>query len=244
MTRPTQLLALSHVSFEPPGSQPILRDVSLTIGVGDFITLIGPNGAGKSTLLKLIVGLLQPSSGTLTRSQDLRMGYIPQRLQLNEMMPLTVKNFLQTSPRTIDLEAIETQLEITSLLPKSMHDLSGGEFQRVLLARALLQKPNLLIMDEPAQGLDLAGQDHFYKLIHDLKDQKGLAMILVSHDLHFVHRASDTVICLNHHICCMGRPSEVRDSLEFKALFPHATGQEVLPYHHDHACSHEEHTHG
>ncbi len=235
----TSLLTLQDLSLKLDDRM-IFEKVSFDIDPGDFVTLIGPNGAGKSSLLKSIVGLQKSTVGTLSKSAQTRIGYMPQRLALNEMMPLDVETFLKTSKDHSALSKVIAQTNIERLLPLSMHTLSGGEYQRVLLSRALLQKPNLLILDEPAQGLDVTGQNQFFHLIDHLHKELGIAILMVSHDLHFVHRASQKVICLNGHVCCMGKPDHVKSSKEYKDLFPHYVGSEVLPYHHSHDHSHDD----
>ncbi len=235
----TALLTLKNLSLSLNGRM-IFEQISFEILKGDFVTIIGPNGAGKSSLLKTIVGLQKPTFGTLNRAPQTRIGYMPQRLSLNEMMPLTVETFLKTSKDHSALSTIIKQTSIEKLLKLSMHTLSGGEYQRVLLSRALLQNPNLLILDEPAQGLDVSGQNQFFHLIDHLHKDQGVAILMVSHDLHFVHRASQKVICLNGHICCIGKPDHVKSSKEYKDLFPHYVGSEVLPYHHTHDHTHDD----
>lgn len=235
----TALLTLNDLSLSLD-SRVILDQISFDIKPGDFVTIIGPNGAGKSSLLKIIVGLQKPTAGYCKTAHQTRIGYMPQRLQLNEMMPLRVETFLKTSKRIETFEEIVEKTHIKKLCPLSMHTLSGGEYQRVLLARALLQQPNLLILDEPAQGLDVTGQNQFYHLIDHLHKELKIAILMVSHDLHFVHRASQKVICLNRHVCCMGQPDHVKSSKAYKELFPHYVGSEVLPYHHKHDHIHDE----
>ncbi len=235
----TALLTLTDLSLTLE-SRVILDKVSFDIKSGDFVTVIGPNGAGKSSLLKIIVGLQRPTQGSCQLLPQTRIGYMPQRLQLNEMMPLSVETFLKTSKSTKDLLEIVEKTHIQNFLHLSMHTLSGGEYQRVQLARALLQQPNLLILDEPAQGLDVAGQNQFYHLIGHLHKELKIAVLMVSHDLHFVHRVSQSVVCLNQHVCCMGQPDHVKSSKAYQDLFPHYVGSEVLPYHHDHDHDHDD----
>lgn len=221
-------------------NKPILDTISFSVKSGEFITIIGPNGAGKSTLLKVIVGLIKPSSGQVCVEQGRRIGYMPQRLQLNEMMPLDVHTFLKTIPYPKKIwDHILKQTKIHHLLAASMHALSGGEFQRVLLARALLTQPNLLILDEPDQSLDVHGREEFYQLLDYVRLQMNTAIIMVSHDLHFVHHASDFVICLNHHICCMGQPQTVKHSSEYQKLFGKPLSEQLVPYVHSHDHSHD-----
>ena len=235
----TSLLTLKNLSLKLD-DRLIFEAITFDVLPGDFVTLIGPNGAGKSSLLKTIVGLQKATSGALVRAPETRIGYMPQRLALNEMMPLNVDTFLKTAKDQSALKKVINQTNITGLLHHSMHTLSGGEFQRVLLSRALLQNPTLLILDEPAQGLDVTGQNQFFHLIDHLHKELGIAILMVSHDLHFVHRASQKVICLNGHICCMGKPDHVKSSKEYKDLFPHYVGSEVLPYHHTHDHTHDD----
>ena len=235
----TELLTLTDLSLSLE-SRVILDKVTFCVKQGDFVTIIGPNGAGKSSLLKVIVGLQKPTNGSCQVASQTRIGYMPQRLQLNEMMPLSVETFLKTSQNNKELLGVVEKTRIQKLLPLSMHTLSGGEYQRVLLARALLQQPNLLILDEPAQGLDVVGQNQFYHLIDHLHKDLNIAILTVSHDLHFVHRASRNVICLNRHICCMGQPEHVKSSKAYRDLFPHDIGSEILPYRHDHDHEHDD----
>jgi zinc transport system ATP-binding protein len=233
------LLTLNHVHLILDHKK-LLKDITFSISAGDFITIVGPNGAGKSTLLKVIVGLIKPSAGAVKMARGLRLGYMPQRLQLNEMMPLDVQTFLNTvayDPEVYHHTVAQTQ--IYGLLKASMHELSGGEFQRVLFARALLTDPDLLILDEPEQGLDVHGQDQFYHLLDQVRRKKDKAIIMVSHDLHFVHQASDYVICLNQHICCMGKPQEVKDSREYQTLFGQPLSEQLVPYVHIHDHTHD-----
>src|SRR5690606_38586808 len=182
----------------------LLSDISLELYPKQIMTLVGPNGAGKTSLLKVILGLQKPTSGSVTRLKNLRIGYMPQRLTIDRTLPLTVERFLTLSSHRVDIERGLQRVLAEKLRERSMHVLSGGEFQRVLLAKALLKNPQLLVLDEPGQGVDSQGQAAFYTLIKDLRDQLGCAVLLVSHDLHFVHAASDQVICLNRHICCAG----------------------------------------
>lgn len=235
----TPLLSLSKVSFSI-GHQQLVKDVSIDIAAGETISLIGPNGAGKSTLAKLILGLLPVSSGTITKHQPVRLGYVPQRFTVTPILPLRVQDLLSqadTQQLTSDQQAfIYEQLQLRQLLSRQLRHLSGGETQRVLLARALLEKPNLLILDEPMQGLDPDTEAWLYQFIDELPDFLHCAMLVVSHDLHWVMKGSRRVICLNKHICCEGQPSELAVSREFQKLFGH---HYELPYvHKPHDCEH------
>lgn len=235
---PMTLIEVLSVSFTGNG-QKILENINFSLGPRDFVTLIGPNGAGKSTLLKIIIGCLTPSKGKVLLNPQARIGYMPQRLSLNEMVPLDVVTFLKTARDKTLFERIIHQTGIACLLHRSLHALSGGELQRVLLSRALLGQPNLLLLDEPAQSLDIEGQAQFYRLLEEFRRETSLAVLMVSHDLNFVHQASDQVICLNRHICCHGKPEEVQNSIEYKALFPQAGVVTIRPYRHSHDHTHD-----
>lgn len=231
------LVTLVHVSYtDSTTQQRLIDDVSFDIQDKTITTIIGPNGAGKSTLLRLLLGLTPLSSGTITRSKGIKLGYMPQRLTLNASLPLTVERFLSlsqsaTKSTRLQITTVLDQVNASYALKQSIHTLSGGEWQRVLLARALLQSPDLLVLDEPVQGLDLAGQAEFYRMLHHIRHTLGCSVVHVSHDLHLVWDASDTVICLNKHICCMGHPEHVRQDPVVQRLFG---GFAPYTHHHDH----------
>ncbi|CAG0910233.1 unnamed protein product [Cyprideis torosa] len=219
----------------------ILRDVSLDIGERDFVTIIGPNGAGKSTLIKCLVGIEAASSGRVIRQRGLRLGYLPQRLGRDASMPITTRRFLQLRRRTTraQLDEVAATCQIEALLTQSLHHLSGGEMQRVLLARALLGDPQLLVMDEPAQNLDVDAELAFYHLINGLHDERGIAMLMVSHDLHMVMASTRRVVCLYQHVCCSGEPQAVARDPEFIALFGEEMAQTMAVYPHVHDHHHD-----
>ncbi|GAA0322891.1 metal ABC transporter ATP-binding protein [Psychrobacter aestuarii] len=235
----TPLLSLHDVSYLI-NRQRLVSHVSLDIGAQETISVIGPNGAGKSTLVKLILGLLAPTEGRIEAHQPLQLGYVPQRFSVPAILPLRVKDVLaQADKRRLSREQrdyILERLSLADLLSRQMHHLSGGETQRVLLARALLDKPNLLILDEPMQGLDPDTEALLYAFIDALPEFLRCAMLVVSHDLHWVMRGSRRVVCLNKHICCEGQPAELAVTPEFQDLFGHHYEQ---PYvHKPHACEH------
>jgi zinc transport system ATP-binding protein len=233
------LLTASHLSKSYHG-QKVVENVSLSLKKGEIITVIGPNGSGKTTLIKLLLGLEKPDGGLLTRKRNLRIGYVPQKLQLPRVLPVTAEWFLRLSDRQDELHAIAAELSITALLGKSIHTLSGGEMQRLLIARALLVHPDLLVLDEPAQGVDVTGQAELYALIARISRARGSAVLMVSHDLHLVMSATDHVICLNHHICCEGHPHSVQGDPAFANLFGNQVARELAVYthHHDHTHAH------
>lgn len=227
------------------GGLTALSHVDLTIAPGEIVTVVGPNGSGKSTLLKTLVGALRPSAGTLHRKPGLRIGYVPQRLAIDPTLPLTVRRFLSLPQRVPDATAAEAlaQAGLEGLADRQMADLSGGQFQRVLLARALLNRPDLLILDEATQGLDQPGSAAFYQRIEDVRRNLGCAVLMVSHELHVVMAASDRVICLNGHVCCAGKPEQVASAPEYRALFGSGTQGALALYRHDHDHHHHDHPH-
>lgn len=238
------LIEARQVTVLPPGQQaPVLRDIDFSIRPGEIVTVVGPNGSGKSTLIRALLGHVGISSGRVRRSGGLRIGYVPQRLHIERNMPMTVGRFLSL-PRRADratTAAMLTRTGVPGLEARQLLDLSGGQLQRVLLARALLNRPQLLVLDEPTQGLDQPGMVGFYKLIEDVRAETGVAVLLVSHDLLVVMRASDRVICLNGHICCEGTPQVVSAAPAYRAMFG-AESQGMLAlyqHHHDHDHDHD-----
>lgn len=214
----------------------ILKNINFDIYPKQIITIIGPNGAGKSTLIKAILGFIQPNSGKITKHSNLKIGYVPQKISFSEQIPITVLKFLKLNNKDITpYDHINHQLNITSLLNKSIHQISGGELQRVLLAKALYSNPNLLILDEPTNNIDLNGQAEFYKLCTYLQQQLNCAILMASHDLHIVMSGTNSVICLNQHICCHGLPTMVSQNSEFIKLFGnHMAKLAIYHHHHDH----------
>lgn len=230
------LITADNLSFHSHG-RVILDKVSMQLHDNEILTIIGPNGAGKTTLLRILIGLMKPESGSVSRDKKLRIGYMPQKLMLNTSMPLPVKSFLKMHEPDSELLADTiVELGIERLYNQSMHQLSGGEHQRVLLARAILRKPDALVLDEPAQGVDIAGQNRLYELIDNVRKRHNCAVLMVSHDLHLVMANSDRVICLNQHICCHGHPDKVSSDRAYLSLFGELPAPAVAPYvhHHDH----------
>ena len=222
------------------GGREVVHGVNLTIEPGEIVTIVGPNGSGKTTLLRALIGALPPARGTINHAPGLIIGYVPQRLELDRSLPITVARFL-TLPRGRPTGEVTSMLETVGagdLNSAQMAELSGGQFQRVLLARALLRRPQILVMDEPTQSLDQPGISAFYALVDQVRQDMGCAVLMVSHDLLVVMRASDRVICLNGHICCEGSPIDVSTAPEYRALFGPAGGEALALYQHQHDHSH------
>jgi len=223
------------------GGTEALSGVSLAIEPGEIVTILGPNGSGKSTLLRALLGIVKPSAGRVTRAPGLRIGYVPQKLAVDRAMPMTARRFLSLPVAVGDAEAEAALVRVglEGLGGRQMSALSGGQFQRLMLARALLTRPQILILDEPTQGLDQPGEAGFYRLIEEVRRDSGAAVLMVSHDLHVVMAASDRVICLNHHICCEGAPRVVSSAPEYRALFGLGTQGALALYQHVHDHSHD-----
>ena len=257
------LIKAEHISHSFAKTD-VLRDVSLEVHAGEIVTLIGPNGAGKSTLLKILLQLITATKGSVTQKPNLKIGFMPQKIQIDPTLPLTVKHFLElglfkpislwkrlfnfstnnnTSPQSVFIE----ELNIAHLLDQPIQNVSGGEMQRILLARALMREPELLVLDEPVQGVDLQGQTELYHYINTLRERYNLGVLMVSHDLHIVMKNTNKVLCLNQHVCCSGTPQAVSQSPEFIALFGD-NAEELAIYEHqhdDHNCevAHGHHNH-
>lgn len=228
------LLALSEVNLTASGRR-ILEDIDLAVHPREIVTLIGPNGAGKTTLVKLALGLLAPDKGRIERRPGLKIGYVPQHISIDPVLPLTVGRFLTLALRA-PRDAVHAALErvgVAAIARSPVQSISGGEMRRVLLARALLRDVDLLVLDEPTQGVDVIGQGELYKLVSEIRDERGCGVLIVSHDLHLVMAATDHVVCLDHHVCCHGSPQTVRRDPSYLALFGHRAAEELAFYTHD-----------
>lgn len=220
------------------GARAILANVDLVVGSGEIVTLIGPNGAGKTTVIRAILGLIAPSAGTVQRRPGLRIGYMPQKLSIDPNLPLPVNRFLALSGRADGgrRRAVLEEVGAAHVWDTALAEISGGEFQRVLLARALLREPDLLILDEPAQAIDVNGQAALYEMIGTIRDQRTCGILMVSHDLHHVMAATDRVVCINTHLCCAGTPDSVSRDPSYLELFGEhvAASFALYQHHHDH----------
>lgn len=223
------------------GANTVLRNVTLNLEPGEIVTIVGPNGSGKTSLLRAIIGATQPASGEISLRPDLKIGYVPQRLHIDPTLPITVERFMRLTDR-VSPATCQSMLEAAGapdLLKRQMSQLSGGQFQRVLLARALINRPDVLLLDEATQGLDQPGSAAFYRQIETVRRDTGCAVLMISHELHVVMSASDRVICLNGHVCCEGAPAVVASAPEYRALFGTGTGGALALYRHDHDHNHD-----
>jgi zinc transport system ATP-binding protein len=228
------------------GGLRIVSGVSVAVAAGEVVTLIGPNGAGKTTLVRVLLGLLAPSVGVVRRRPGLRIGYMPQRMAVDPALPLTAERLLRlVAPPggggAFRVRAALDEVGARSAASTAVQELSGGELQRILLARALLREPDLLVLDEPVQGVDVAGQAELYGLIGRIRERRHCGVLMVSHDLHLVMAATDRVVCLNHHVCCAGHPETVSRDPAFAALFGPQAAAAFAVYHHHHDHRHDAH---
>lgn len=222
------------------GGHSILEAVDLEIASKQIVTVIGPNGSGKTTLVRVVLGLVNPGSGTVWRRPGLTVGYVPQRFHIDETMPLSVDRFLRLGMKCNRDHRLTVLSEVgaENIIDSPVQMISGGEMRRLLLARALLRDPDLLVLDEPASGVDINGQAELYGLIHRLRDRHSCGVLLVSHDLHLVMAETDHVVCLNHHVCCSGRPDDVSAHPEYLSLFGRELSRTHAVYTHRHDHEH------
>lgn len=223
------------------GAHVALRNVSMSVNSNEIVTIVGPNGSGKTSLLRALIGAIVPTKGQIKKKDGLAIGYVPQKLHIDPTLPITVKRFMQlpNHKSTFDCEVALDQAGVPNVLKQQMSSLSGGQFQRVLLARALMGKPDVLLLDEATQGMDQPGSAAFYRQIEDVRSKTGCGILMISHELHVVMSASDRVVCLNGHICCQGAPASVASAPEYRALFGTGTGGALALYQHDHDHTHE-----
>jgi zinc transport system ATP-binding protein len=227
------------------GARTALSRVSLRVEPSEIVTIVGPNGSGKTSLLRAIIGAIKPLQGRVVQASSLKIGYVPQKLHIDETLPITVSRFLKLpgGVTAADIDYALTQAGVPELEKAQLSQLSGGQFQRVLLARALIGKPDLLLLDEATQGLDQRGSASFYQQIETVRQNTGCAVLMISHELHVVMSASDRVICLNGHVCCEGTPAVVASAPEYRALFGTGTGGALALYRHEHDHDHADHCH-
>jgi zinc transport system ATP-binding protein len=233
------LVSLSNVGVRRNGRW-LVRGVDFSVSRGEIVTLIGPNGSGKSTTVKTAIGVLKPDEGRVDRASGLKVGYVPQKLAIDWTLPLTVRRLMTlTGPLSdTDMMAALDAVGLSQMAGAEVQHLSGGEFQRALMARAIARKPDLLVLDEPVQGVDFSGEIALYDLIKSIRNTSGCGILLISHDLHVVMAATDTVICLNGHVCCRGTPQAVTQSAEYVRLFGSRAAQALAVYSHNHDHTH------
>ena len=251
MDKTTHMSNTRHKSYTPliagekltliRGGRILVENVNITIAPGEIVTLIGPNGAGKTSLVRMLLGLVAPASGTITRKAGLTTGYVPQRFAVDPIVPLTVERFMMLSGRGREDETgpLLDEVSAAHLAHSQISALSGGEFQRVLLAKALMGNPQLLVLDEPAQNVDFSGEAELYRLIEAIRDSRGCGILMISHNLLVVLAASDRVVCLNRHVCCSGMPRSVAKHPEYVRLFGAKAAQAFAIYSHTHDHEHD-----
>ncbi|MDF1775137.1 MAG: metal ABC transporter ATP-binding protein [Rhizobiaceae bacterium] len=240
MLNPSEpLVSLKNVGLEKSGRW-LVRGIDLQVRSGEIVTLIGPNGSGKSTTAKLALGIHQPDEGEARRASGLKVGYVPQKISVDWTLPLTVERFMRLTRRlsSADIKQALAATGIAHLASAEVRNLSGGEFQRAMLARVIAARPDFLVLDEPVQGVDFAGEIALYELITKIRDDLGCGILLISHDLHVVMAATDQVICLNGHVCCKGSPDAVAESAEYRNLFGGRAAASLAIYQHNHDHTH------
>ena len=234
-----KLIEITDLSVQY-GSKLVLQNINLSLADGEIVTIVGPNGSGKTTLFKAIIGTAPINTGTLKIRPNLKIGYVPQQLIIDKTLPITVERFLKVAQKT-NVKTLANAMNLVGtedLLTFQMNNLSGGELQRVLLARALIAQPDVLLLDEATRGLDQPGVATFYRMVDGIRKNTNCAVLMISHDLHVVMGASDRVICLNGHICCEGAPNSVASSPEYQALFGSDVDGTFALYRHHHGHNH------
>lgn len=238
----TPLVCLNKINLEFDGKV-VLHNIDLQIYPNTITTIVGPNGGGKSSLLKVLLKLHVPNSGTVSHAPQLKIGYVPQKLHIDSTIPMTVDKFLSLKPNatTEQINSSLSLFNIEHLRHNNLHKLSGGELQRVLLARAILDRPQLLVLDEPMQGVDITGQTELYQLLNKTRTWLNCAILMVSHDLNIVMANTDEVLCINRHLCCAGSPEQVSNDPSFIHLFGDQFAKNVAFYSHKHNHHHNLH---
>lgn len=231
------LASLENIGLKINGRQ-IINNISLHLNKGEITTLIGPNGGGKTSIVRILLGVLQATSGYVKKDTNIKIGYMPQKIVVDKTIPMTAKSFLKLSRQTImfddTIRALSKRLKIDTILDKQIHDLSGGQMQKVLFLRSIINKPNLLVLDEPTQYMDISAIEEFYHIIDEIRKSQHCAILLISHDLHMVMQKTDFVFCVNHHICCHGSPESINQHPEYLSLFGNRSAVGVYQHHHDH----------
>ena len=232
------IASLENTGLRLNGQQ-ILSQISLEIKKGEITTLIGPNGGGKTSIARLLLGVLAPTSGQVKKDSNIKIGYMPQKIEIDKTLPLTVEDFIKLSTYKIKLEddyiqSLILRLKLKDILQKQIHDLSGGQLQKTLFLRSIINHPDLLALDEPTQYMDISATEEFYQIIDEIRRANNCAILLISHDLYMVMQKTDLVFCVNHHICCHGSPESINQHPEYLSLFGNRSVLGVYQHHHDH----------
>jgi zinc transport system ATP-binding protein len=229
---------LENIGLKIDG-QKIIDKISLQLKKGEITTLIGPNGGGKTSIARILLGILKATSGKVIKNSKIKIGYMPQKIEIDKTIPLTAKDFIKLSTHKIFFdEAFKNlikRLNVEKILKKQIHDLSGGQLQKILFLRALANQPDLLVLDEPTQYMDIAATQDFYQIIEEVRKTNNCAILLISHDLLMVMQKTDIVFCINHHICCHGSPESINQHPEYLSLFGDRSNLGIYQHHHDHA---------
>ncbi|MES2677201.1 MAG: metal ABC transporter ATP-binding protein [Pseudomonadota bacterium] len=242
----SKLAYLKNISLRL-NNQQILKNINLELKKGEITTLIGPNGGGKTSIARILIGILKASDGEVFVSKNAKIGYMPQRLEIEKTIPLRVIDFLNLPSRALASANAEARfaemvkkLHIENILEKSIHQISGGQLQKTLLVKTIIDNPDILVLDEPTQFMDIAAQAQFYQIIEEIRSQKNCAILIISHDLHIVMQKTNQVICVNHHICCEGSPESINNHPEYLSLFAQGSKPDkidniaIYSHHHDH----------
>lgn len=231
------LASLKNIVLKRNG-QKVIDKISLNLKKGEITTLIGPNGGGKTSIARILLGVLQPTSGIVKKDPKIKIGYMPQKIEIDKTIPMTVNDFLKLSPEEIifddHINSLISRLKLDKILSKQIHNLSGGQMQKVMFLRSIINKPNLLVLDEPTQYMDTSGTEEFYQILDEIRQSQHCAILLVSHDLYMVMQKTDFVFCVNHHICCHGSPESINQHPEYLSLFGNRTSLAVYKHDHDH----------
>jgi zinc transport system ATP-binding protein len=233
----SQILASLKNTSLKLNDQQILKDINLELKQGEITTLIGPNGGGKTSIARILLQILHPSSGKVFIKKNIKIGYVPQKLEIEKTIPLRVIDFLGLDIKIPEMTMIK-KIGIENILEKSIHQISGGQMQKTLLARALINNPEILVLDEPTSNMDISAQAEFYDLIEEIRKKQHCAILLISHDLHIVMQKTNQVICINHHICCSGSPESINEHPEYLLLFGKNKASNIAIYPHNHNHKH------
>lgn len=218
--------------------QKIIERISLQLKKGQITTLIGPNGGGKTSIARVLLGILKPTSGEVVKNSKMKIGYMPQKIEIDKTIPMSGRDFIQLSTKKVEMDEnfknLARRLNVEKILDRQIHDLSGGQMQKILFLRALMNQPEVLVLDEPTQYMDIAAIEDFYKIIEEIRKESNCAILLISHDLHMVMQKTDVVFCVNHHVCCHGSPADINHHPEYLSLFGSRGEVAIYQHHHDH----------